>query len=192
MAQLTQGALAACRTGECKGEVILRVRLAQAAASRSCWRACRSSVQIASRASVPMQVTELKQNNNNKWIFKCFDGSGGSMEGVLATQVMRSTQIKSGDVVRATDYQCNLIGEGSAQAHKLIISACQVVASDDSGAARDQEAPSGAAPSTPTGAKTGGGDVPMAEAPASQQQQTPPVAKPAFGTPGPTPSPSEE
>jgi hypothetical protein len=129
----------------------------------------------------------LKQNAAGKWVFKATDGSGSSMECVLASQLGRSVEsgelsLKNGDVMRVTGYTCNLINE----AHKLIISSLEVAAASDAGTARDQ---AGAAPGTPGS----NGDAAMHDAAApAPQQQTPAAAKAPFGTPGPTPSPSEE
>jgi hypothetical protein len=151
----------------------------------------------------PRQVADLKQNASKKWVFKAVDGSGASMECVLATQVAAllaegSLRVASGDVVRATEYDLNQIEAGC---YKLFVRGMEVAAAAaDAGAARDQ------APS----AGGGGGDAEMADTPqraagqaqrqqqqaaaaaAGQQQGTPAAARPPFGTPGPTPSPSEE
>ncbi|GBF93866.1 replication A 70 kDa DNA-binding subunit B [Raphidocelis subcapitata] len=143
-AELTAGALAAARNGDTKSLITLR-------------------------------ISELKQNAAAKWVFKAMDGSGGVMEGVLASQVARALAagelpLREGDVVRVSNYSCMQFDS----AHKLVVNALEVAASD-SGAARDQAAPgapASAAPGTPGAART-------------------PASKPAMNTPGPTPSPSE-
>jgi hypothetical protein len=131
----------------------------------------------------PTQMTDVKLSAHKKWVFKCQDGSGGVMEGVLASQLARALdsgtlRLKGGDVIRATNYLCNKVNENE---FKLVISDLEVTAAGrDSGAARDQAAASF------------GGDVAMAIKEEPQQQHTPAPSRPAFGTPGPTPSPSEE
>ncbi|KAI8470838.1 MAG: replication protein A 70 kDa DNA-binding subunit [Monoraphidium minutum] len=142
-AQLTRGALEACKGGKADVPVTLR-------------------------------LTELKKSEtNNRWTFKCTDGSGACMEGLLATQLARQVEsgalrLQGGDVVRTANYQCNEVADG----HKLMINELEVAAAD-SGAPRDQ---AGAPP--PAGAAPCAG--------------TPAAARPVAGTPGPTPSPSEE
>jgi hypothetical protein len=132
------------------------------------------------RSLVPLtalQISELKQNAASKWVFKATDGSGGVMDGVLASQVARALAagelpLREGDVVRVSNYSCMQF----ENAHKLVVSALEVAASD-SGAARDQAGatcvPGSGAPGTPGAART-------------------PASKPAMNTPGPTPSPSEQ
>jgi hypothetical protein len=124
------------------------------------------------------QILDLKQNAASKWGFRAVDGSGASMDGVLASQVARALQsgelrLKDGDVVRVTGYACNLVND----THKLLVSSLEALAAD-SGAARDQAAPAPAAAAVK--AEPGAASTPVA------------ATKPAFGTPGPTPSPSEQ
>jgi hypothetical protein len=186
-AELTTGALSKCRQGECNDTLMLRVRWEASSRWHGIW-ARRSERSKASQCRPPYtaprpapQLLDLKQNAASKWAFRAVDGSGASMDGVLASQVARALQsgelrVKDGDVVRVTGYACNSIGD----AHKLVISCMEAVAAD-SGTARDQAMPD--APAT----------APIVKQ--EPQAASTPVAatKPAFAaTPGPTPSPSEE